>query len=133
MNNHLDPKDFDAVIGFYNIGSLDRRQEIWNDAISPEAFTHIFAVALKKGKPETDTETDKGTPVEFEKVLLAHEGKDPYDWDKAEDECPLGISLDEEELPEPAMTSEDVARFFNQRNRRLDVHCPDDQKQMVKA
>jgi hypothetical protein len=27
MSNELDPTDFDAVIGYYNIGGLDRQQE----------------------------------------------------------------------------------------------------------
>lgn len=134
MNNLLDAADFDAVIGFYNIGSLDRRQEIWTTAIGPEAFTHIFAVAINKGNRGPDPGPYKGPPVDFERVLLELEGKDPYDWDKAEDECPLGMSfVDEEELPEPAMTSQDIARFFNERNRRLDISCAEDQKQIVEA
>ena len=41
MSNHLDPTDFDAVIGYYNIGSLDRQQEIWDRAITPEHFEHM--------------------------------------------------------------------------------------------
>jgi hypothetical protein len=27
MSSHCDPTDFDAVIGYYNIGSLNRQQE----------------------------------------------------------------------------------------------------------
>ena len=41
MSNDLDPTDFDAVIGYHNIGSLDRQQEIWDRAITPEHFAHM--------------------------------------------------------------------------------------------
>jgi hypothetical protein len=33
MSKQLTPTDFDAVIGLYNVESLDRRQEIWNRTI----------------------------------------------------------------------------------------------------
>ena len=49
MSNDLDPTDFDAVIGYYNIGSLDRQQEIWDRAITPEHFADMTRVAAFKG------------------------------------------------------------------------------------
>ena len=48
MSNELDPTDFDAVIGYYNIGGLDRQQEIWDRAITPEHFAHMARVAAFK-------------------------------------------------------------------------------------
>jgi hypothetical protein len=45
MSNDLDPTDFDAVIGYYNIGNLDLQQEIWDRAITPERFAHAALMA----------------------------------------------------------------------------------------
>jgi hypothetical protein len=45
MSKHLNPNDFDAVIGCYNIRKpVGHRQKIWNRAIARAATSHpIFA------------------------------------------------------------------------------------------
>ena len=43
MSQELDPTDFEAVISHYNIGSLDRQQEIWDRAMPKEMTDHMFA------------------------------------------------------------------------------------------
>jgi hypothetical protein len=43
MGEELDSTDFDAVISYYNIGSLDRQQEIWDRAMLKEMRDHWFA------------------------------------------------------------------------------------------
>jgi hypothetical protein len=50
MNNELDPTDFDAVIGYYNIGCLDRQQEIWDRAITPEHFAQYGPSGRVQGR-----------------------------------------------------------------------------------
>jgi hypothetical protein len=92
MSNELDPTDFDAVIGYYNIGSLDRQQEIWDRAITPEHFAHMARVAAFKAGRGPDPGPWQGPPIDFEKALLELEEEEPYDPEAAEDECPPGIS-----------------------------------------
>jgi hypothetical protein len=43
MSEEPDPTDFEAVISHYNIGSLDRQQEIWDRAMPKEMADHMFA------------------------------------------------------------------------------------------
>jgi hypothetical protein len=88
MSNELDPTDFDAVIGYYNIGSLDRQQEIWDRAITPERFAHMARVAAFKAGRGPDPGPWQGPPIDFEKALLELEEEEPYDPEAAEDECP---------------------------------------------
>jgi hypothetical protein len=95
MSNELDPTDFDAVIGYYNIGSLDRQQEIWDRAITLEHFAHMARVAAFKAGRCPDPGPWQGPPVDFERALLQLEEEDPYDEEAAEDEGLPGIDSPE--------------------------------------
>jgi hypothetical protein len=133
MNNHLDSRDFDAVIGYYNIGSLDRRQAIWDRAITPEHFAHMARMAAFNAGLGPNSGPHRGLPVDFEKALLELEKEDPYDAEVAKCECSIGMSFADEEFPETAVTSQDIARFFNEYNGPRDINCADAQKEIVKA
>jgi hypothetical protein len=91
MSNDLDPTDFDAVIGYYNIGSLDRQQEIWDRAMTPEHFAYTARVAAFKAGRAPDPGPWQGPPVDFERALLELEEEDPYDEEAAEGEGLPGI------------------------------------------
>jgi hypothetical protein len=97
MSNDLDPTDFDAVIGYYNIGSLDRQQEIWDRAITPEHFAHMARVAAFKAGRGPDPGPWQGPPIDFETALLELEEEDPYDAEAAEREGLPGIDSPEYE------------------------------------
>jgi hypothetical protein len=93
MSNHLDPTDFDEVIGYYNIGSLNRQQEIWDRAITPEVFAHMVRVVAFKAGRGPDPGPYQGPTIDFEKALLELEERDPYDPESAGRECPPGLML----------------------------------------
>ena len=97
MSNELDPTDFDAVIGYYNIGSLDRQQEIWDRTITPEHFAHMARVAAFKAGRGPDPGPWQGPPIDFETALLELEEEDPYDAEAAEREGLPGIDSPEYE------------------------------------
>jgi hypothetical protein len=59
MSDELDSADFHAVIGYYNIGSLDRQQEIWD-----RLTNHMFAAfSHKAGLGEIQASTPDLSPT----------------------------------------------------------------------
>ena len=54
-SEELDSSDFDAVVGYYNIGSLDRQQEIWDRAMPKELTDHMFAAFAHKAGSGPDS------------------------------------------------------------------------------
>ena len=84
MSTELDPTDFDAVIGYYNIGSLDRQQEIWDRAIPTELIMHMAAAFAHKAGLGPHPGKYTGPQPDFEKALLELEEEDPYDPEQAE-------------------------------------------------
>jgi hypothetical protein len=79
------------VIGYYNIGSLDRQQEIWDRAMPMELRMHMFAAFAHKAGLGPDPGKYTGPRPNFEKALLELEEEDPYDPEEAERSGPLGI------------------------------------------
>ena len=80
------------MIGYCDIGSLDRQQGIWDRAVTPEHFAHLARVTASKAGRGSDPGSWQGTPIDFEKALLELEEEEPYDPDVDEDECPPGVS-----------------------------------------
>jgi hypothetical protein len=87
MSDELDSADFHAVIGYYNIGSLDRQQEIWDRAMPKELTNHTFAAFAHKAGLGADPGKYTGPQPNFEKALLELEDEDPYDTDEEDDDA----------------------------------------------
>ena len=70
MSQELDSTDFEAVISHYNIGSLDRQQEIWDRAM-PKAMTdQMFATFVHNAGLGPHPGKYTGPQPDFEKALL---------------------------------------------------------------
>lgn len=89
MSKELDPTDFEAVISHYNIGSLDRQQEIWDRAMPKEMTDHMFATFVHNAGLGPHPGKYTGPQPDFEKALLELEKEDPYDPEQAESEGPF--------------------------------------------
>ena len=85
-SDELDSSDFDAVVGYYNIGSLDRQQEIWDRAMPKELTDHMFAAFAHKAGSGLDPGKYTGPQPDFEKALLELEDEDPYVSDEEKDD-----------------------------------------------
>jgi hypothetical protein len=85
-SEELDSSDFDAVVGYYNIGSLDRQQEIWDRAMPKELTDHMFAAFAHKAGSGPDSGKYTGSQPDFEKALLELEDEDPYISDEEKDD-----------------------------------------------
>jgi hypothetical protein len=86
-SDELDSADFHAVIGYYNIGSLDRQQEVLDRAMPTELTNHMFAAFAHKAGLGADPGKYTGPQPNFEKALLELEDEDPYDTDEEDDDA----------------------------------------------
>jgi hypothetical protein len=86
MNDELDSADFDAMIGCYNIGNLDRQQEIWGCNAEGIRRTPNGRIRSRSWARRSSRQVPKTSP-NFVKALLELEDGDPYNRDEEEDDA----------------------------------------------